>query len=235
MYKGKKILGVIPARGGSKGLPGKNIRPLQGKPLVAWSIESGLQTGILDELLVTTDDEEIGAIAKKFGASVPFLRPEELASDSAGTMEVLLHALSYYEKAGCSFDLLILLQPTSPLRTAEDILNGVDVFFDKNAGAVISVCEVDHHLDWMNKLPENGCMKDFVKKEAHNIPRQQLDKYYRLNGALYVADVKLLELKKSFFTENTFAYVMKRERSVDIDELVDFQIADFLLKTNLSV
>lgn len=232
MYNGKKILGVITARGGSKGLPGKNIRPLHGKPLLAWSIEAGKYSGILDELLVTTDDHEIGAIAREYGASVPFIRPPELATDTTQTMDVLLHVLEWYEQTGLFFDLLVLLQPTSPLRTAEDIVRGVKLLFEKYAQAVVSVCEAEHHPYWMNHLPEDGCMGNFLRKEAQNMPRQLLNTYYRLNGALYIAEITWLKEQKSFFGEKTFAYVMERERSVDIDEMMDFQLAEILLKNN---
>jgi len=230
MYKGKKILGVIPARGGSKGLPGKNVHMLQGKPLLAWTIEAGQQSDFIDELLVTTDDAEIEEVAKEFGASVPFIRPAQLATDNAQTVDVLLHALKWYEKSGIFFDLLVLLQPTSPLRTAADIISAMNLFFKKGARAVVSVCETDHHPFWMNVLPEDGCLRDFIRKEAVNLPRQQLAKYYRLNGALYIVETTWLKEQKSFFGEKTFAYVMDRKRSVDIDELMDLYIAETLIR-----
>lgn len=234
MYEGKRILGVIPARGGSKGLPGKNVRKLHGKPLLAWSIEAGLQTGVFDTLLVTTDDKEICSIALEYGAEVPFIRPEELATDTATTMDVLFHALLFYRNKQEFFDLLVLLQPTSPLRTAEDILGGLKLFFQKKAGSVVSVCETEHHPGWVNELPENGCMKDFLKKEYVNVPRQRLPKQYCLNGAIYIAGTSFLLEQKSFFGENTFAYVMEREHSIDIDHRIDFQMAECLMAAGRS-
>ena len=231
MYKGKNILGLIPARGGSKGLPRKNIKPLLGKPLIAWTIEEALASKYLDRLIVSTDDKEIAEISKKYGAEVPFIRPKELAEDNAKGIDVALHAIDWLKKNDKQkqYDLLMLLQPTSPLRTTEDIDKAIELLFLKDAKAIVSVCEVDHYPLWSNTLPENGCMKDFIRKEIMNKNRQELPIFYRLNGCIYLAYCSYLQKQRSFFGEKSFAYIMPKERSIDIDGEIDFRLAEILL------
>jgi N-acylneuraminate cytidylyltransferase/CMP-N,N'-diacetyllegionaminic acid synthase len=153
MYKDRRIIALVPARGGSKGLPGKNVLPLLGKPLIAWTIEQAKACSYIDRVMVTTDDDGIAAAAREFGADVPFKRPAHLATDAAKSLDVVLHALDWLEAHGDRYDLLVLLQPTSPLRTAGDIGGALDLFISKNAGAVVSVCETDHHPYWSNTIP----------------------------------------------------------------------------------
>ena len=233
MYKGKNILGLIPARGGSKGLPRKNIKPLLGKPLIAWTIEQALASKYLDRVVVSTDDKEIAEISKKYGAEVPFMRPKELAKDNAKGIDVVLHAIDWLKENDNrkQYDLIILLQPTSPLRTTEDIDKAIELLFLKEAKAIVSVCEVDHHPLWANTLPEDGSMKDFIRREVMNKNRQELPIFYRLNGAIYLAYCDYIKKQKSFFGEKTFAYIMPRERSVDIDDEIDLKLAEILIKT----
>ncbi len=233
MYKGKNILGLIPARGGSKGLPRKNIKPLLGKPLVAWTIEQALASKYLDRVVVSTDDKEIVEISRKYGAEVPFLRPEELATDEAKSIDVVLHAISWVEENDKPYDLLMLLQLTSPLRTEEDIDRAIELLFEKGTSAIVSVCEVEYHPYWSNVLPADGCMKDFIKPEVINKRRQELSPFYRLNGAIYLAYCHYLKQEKSFFGDKTFAYIMPRERSIDIDEEIDFILAEILRNKNI--
>lgn len=233
MYNDKKILGVIPARGGSKGLPGKNILPLGSRPLIEWSIKAAFDCNCIDEVLVSTDDKEIGDIACAAGAVVPFLRPAELATDETGIMDVLFHLFSWLDQKKQSFDLVMLLQPTSPLRTTEDIIGAVTLFFDKQAKAIVSVCEVDHHPFWMNELPPDQSMNVFLKEEALNTPRQQLPPHFRLNGAIYLADISWLKKNGGFLGEGAFAFIMDRDHSVDIDHKIDFQLAECLLALKL--
>lgn len=230
MYKGKRFLGIIPARGGSKGLPGKNIRCLLDKPLIAWTIEQALAGRYLDRVIVTTDDKEIAAISKKYGADVPFMRPEELADDEAKTIDVVLHAISRLELEKGNYDLAVLLQPTSPLREAGDIDGAIELLFLRNAQAVISVCKAEHHPFWTNTLPSDGCMKDFIRPEIKHKHRQQLPDFYRLNGAIYAAYCSYLKAQKDFFGAETYSYIMPEGRSVDIDSELDFKFAEFLLR-----
>ncbi len=229
MYKGKRILAVVPARSGSKGLPKKNIRRLGDKPLIAWSIEAGRQSRYIDSITVSTDSQEIADIAKQWGGEVPFIRPAELATDTAKGIDAILHAICWHRDNGEPFDLVLVLQPTSPLRTADHIDRAIELLFDKNAGAIVSVCPVDHHPWWCNSLPEDGKMKDFLRPEIINTNRQELPPFYRLNGAVYVADITFLEETRSFMSDETFAYVMSAESSIDIDSVFDFKLAELLL------
>jgi N-acylneuraminate cytidylyltransferase/CMP-N,N'-diacetyllegionaminic acid synthase len=229
MYRGKTILGLIPARGGSKGLPRKNLRLLCGKPLIAWSIEQALASKYLDRILVSTDDREIVEISKKYGAEVPFLRPKELASDKARSIDVILHAIDWVENNDKPYDLLMLLQPTSPLRTGEDINKAIELLFEKGAISIVSVCEVNHHPYWSNVLPADGCMKKFIKPKIMHKNRQELPIFYRLNGAIYLAYWNYLKQKKSFFGDKTFAYIMPKNRSIDIDEEIDLILSEVLI------
>lgn len=228
MFDGKRILAMIPARGGSKGLPGKNIRNLAGKPLIAWSIEAALESRYLDMILVSTDSPEIAETARRFRAEVPFLRPAHLATDEARGLDAVFHAVRWLEEHGNAFDLVMVLQPTSPLRTTRNMDDATELFFRKNASAVVSVAPCDHHPWWMNRLPEDGNMGDFLRPEALS-NRQDLPHYYRLNGAVYLADIPFLLKNGSFFSPRTFAYRMPAPDSVDIDTLLDFKLADLIL------
>ena len=235
MYKGQNILGLIPARGGSKELPRKNIKPLLGKPLIAWTIEQALASKYLDRVVVSTDDKEIAEISKKYGAGVPFIRPKELAKDSAKGINVVLHAIDWFKKGDRQkqYDLIMLLQPTSPLRKSEDIDKSIEYLFLKEAKAIASVCDVDHHPLWANILPENGCMKDFIRPETTNKNRQELPVFYRLNGAIYLAYCNYIKERKSFFGKETFAYIMPKERSTDIDNKIDFELVQIIMYKKL--
>lgn len=229
MYDGRRILAVVPARGGSKGLPGKNIKELAGKPLIAWSIEAGRQSRYVDALTISTDSSEIARIARLWGGDVPFLRPAELATDEAKGIDAILHAVRWHREQGEVFDLILVLQPTSPLRTVGDIDGAVELFFEKNACTVVSVCPADHHPWWANTLPEDGNMKAFLRPELQNTNRQMLPVFYRLNGAIYLADIPFLEKNRSFIMDGTFAFTMASESSVDIDTTLDFRLAECLL------
>lgn len=230
MYKGKRIIGVIPARGGSKGLPGKNIRPLDGRPLIAWTIEQAGSCGFFDRVIVSTDDEQIAAVARSAGAEVPFIRPPELATDEAKTIDVILHALDWLKAQSDVPDIVALLQATSPLRTAGDIAAALDTLFAAGARSVISVCKSEHHPFWSNVLPENGSLDGFLRPELLDRNRQDLPVCYRLNGAIYVAYYDVLREQKGFFGTGSVAYVMPVDRSVDIDTELDFDFTEFLLQ-----
>ena len=235
MFKGKNILGLIPARGGSKGLPRKNIKPLLGKPLIAWTIEQALASKYLNIVVVSTDDKEIAEISKKYGAEVPFIRPKELAEDNAKGIDVVLHAIDWLKENDKQkqYDLIMLLQPTSPLRKSEDIDKAIELLFLKEAKAIVSVCEVNHHPLWANNLPEDECMKDFIRKEIMNKNRQELPVFYRLNGAIYLAYCNYLKQCKNYIGKETFAYIMPRERSIDIDSEIDLNLAEVLIKNKI--
>ena len=231
MINSKKVLAIIPARGESKGLPGKNIRELCGKPLIVWSIDQARSCDNIDRTVVSTDDEDIADVAKKYCTEVPFVRPAELANDTASTIDVIFHTIEWLKKyQDYQAGYILLLQPTSPLRSSEDIDGAIRMIEEKNAKAVVSVCGTDHHPWWANILPENGNMKDFIRPEILNKRRQDLPVFYRLNGAIYLAETDYLQECNGFLGPDTFAYEMPKERSVDIDSDVDFKLAALLVK-----
>lgn len=224
-----KVVYFIPARGGSKGLPGKNILLLAGKPVIEWSIRAALQAKTSGDVVVSTDSEEIASIAKKAGANVPFLRPEHLAQDATPTMDVLFHFLDFQKAKGIDYDMVVLLQPTSPLRNSNDIDGAFELLKSSGAQSVVSVAECDHHPLWANELPADFSMKNFLRPEVKGKNRQQLPCYYMLNGAIYLAKTSYLAEQKSFMGDKTVAYIMPKERSVDIDSEVDLIVANHLL------
>ena len=231
MFKGKTFLAVIPARGGSKRLPRKNVLDLAGKPLIAWTIEAAKHSKYIDHFVVSTDDQEISDVSKKYGAEV-LTRPAELATDTASSVDVVLHAIAAQSQ---SYDYVILLQPTSPLRTAQHIDKAIELLFDKNANAVISVCETDHSPLWANTLPEDGNMDNFIREEVKGKRSQDLPTYYRLNGAVYIVNLYELIKEKSFFNKSySVAYIMDIYSSLDIDRKYEFELAKVLVKRNIS-
>ena len=231
MHDGKTFLAVIPARSGSKRIPRKNILSLGEKPLIAWTIEAAKNCKYLDEIMVTTDDAEIRKIALSYGASSPFLRPQFLASDTASSYDTIKHTIDFYkESQNREFDFIVVLQPTSPFRTGQQITESVALLAEKKASAIVSVCKADHSPLWMNSLPENGSMNNFIPNEFKKSRSQDLAVYYRLNGAIYICNTNRLLAEESFFIKsNSFAYVMSRESSLDIDEPLDFKFAEFLV------
>lgn len=227
MNKNKTFLAIIPARGGSKRLPRKNVLDLCGKALIAYSIETGLKSKYIDKVMVTSDDEEILSISKEYGANT-ISRPEELASDIATTFDAVKHTIDNVEK----YDYIVLLQPTSPLRNEKHLDEAIELLEQKNADAIVSVCEMDHSPLWCNTLPGDGSMKSFLKEEVLNKRSQDLDKYFRLNGAIYICKTeKLLENKGFFLNENIYAYKMDKKNSIDIDDEFDFKLAHLYLTT----
>ena len=217
----KTFLAIIPARGGSKRLPRKNLLDLCGKPLIAWSIEAALKSKYISKVIVSSDDEEILNIAKEYKADF-IKRPDELASDTATTFDALKHTLENVGK----YDYVVLLQPTSPLRSEKHIDEAIELLEEKSSDAIISVCEMEHSPLWSNILDENLDMSNFLRDEVLNKRSQDLPKYYRLNGAIYICKTEeLLENKGFFIKENIFAFKMNKENSIDIDEEIDFIIA----------
>lgn len=224
-----KNIAIIPARSGSKGLPDKNIKELNGYPLIGYSIKAALESEMFDTVMVSTDSESYADIAIKCGATVPFLRDAENAGDKSSSWDVVREVLGKYKERGCEFDSVCLLQPTSPLRTSQNIVEAYKMFESREAKAIVSVCEVDHSPLWCNVLGENASLKGFIKEEA-KLPRQELKKYYRINGAIYIAKVKEFIANDDLYTENCYAYVMERKTSVDIDCLDDFKYAEMLIR-----
>lgn len=212
----------------------KNIRELQGIPLLAYSIDAAKASGMFDEVMVSTDSRNYADIAVKYGASVPFLRSEERSGDNAGSWDVAEEVLQVYLKEGKSFETICLLQPTSPLRKAEDIINGYRLLRDKDADAVTAVCEADHSPLWSMTLTKELSLAQFRKDMADAVPRQRLEKYYRINGALYIRKIRYEKAGIVLGSEREYALIMDRNRSIDIDVELDFQLAQFLLAKNNS-
>lgn len=223
-----KILGLIPARGGSKEIPRKNIKNFCGKPLIAWTIEAAKNSSLLDEIIVSTQSQEIAEIAKSYGASVPFMRPSVLAKDSTPGIEPVLHAIQQLPE----YDWILLLQPTSPIRTADDICGIINFVKDKKASSAVSVSEVANHPYWTFSF-EGLKLKPFFCSD-NSYQRQLLPQAYSLNGALYFASSDFLMENRTFVTSETLGYVMPKSRSIDIDDVHDWQLAEYFLnsKTN---
>lgn len=225
-----KNIAIIPARSGSKGIKDKNIKLLNGKPLIWYSIDAATQAQCFDEIFVSTDSLEYAKIAVQCGAKVPFLRSEELSSDTASSWDAVTECLDKYAKMGKTFETFMLLQPTSPLRKAKDIVEAYEIMKKKGANSVISLTETEHSPLWCNTLPEDGNMDNFVIKEYDNLPRQALPKYYRMNGAIYLAKIPYFMTYKDIYREKVFSYIMDKASSVDIDEELDFDFAQLIME-----
>lgn len=222
-----KPLVVIPARGGSKGLPGKNIKKLMGKPLIHYTIEAARALFSDEQIIVSTDDLDIKSCAEQTGLNVPFIRPAELATDTASTVEVLLHALKVSEDNQYEPDTLILLQPTSPLRNAQHIKEAMNLFTE-TIDMVVSVKETESNPYYvLFEENENGLLK---KSKAGNFTRRQdCPKVWEYNGAIYIINIKSLKQKRNINFEKVVKYEMKREHSIDIDTEVDWLITEVYL------
>jgi CMP-N,N'-diacetyllegionaminic acid synthase len=232
--RSKPAAAIIPARGGSKGIPGKNLQPVAGKPLIAWTVETALAATLLDRVIVSTDSPEIAEVARRYGAEVPFIRPADLAQDDTPGIAPVLHAAQWlYDNEGYRPDLMMLLQPTSPLRIPEDIDRAIDLIHEKSADAIVSVTRVETHPYWMKQIDGPGRMTDFIKLDQPIDRRQDLPEVYVLNGAIYLARYEVLMGQEAFYTDNTFSLVMPVERSLDIDTSWDLYLADLILKDRL--
>lgn len=232
MINGKKVLAIIPARAGSKRLPNKNILELGGKPLIAWTIESAIESEAVDKVIVSTDSDVIKNVAEAYRANVPFLRPVELSSDTASSIDVVTHAVTFLRDKGEAFDIIVLLQPTSPLRTAKHIDDALEFFHKKEAEAVVSVVKCDHSPLWSNELPKSLSIDKFIREEVKNKRSQDLPAYFRLNGAIYISTGSSLSTSGSFFpNSNGYAYEMDEYSSVDIDNEMDFKFTNFLVNS----
>lgn len=226
MINGMTVLAVITARGGSKGIPRKNIRNIAGKPLIAWTIEEARKSRYIDRLILSSEDREIMEVAEKWGCEVPFSRPMELAQDGTPGVEPVLHAIKTLPE---KYYYVVLLQPTSPLRKAEDIDGCIELCISRSAKSCVSVTEPDKSPYWMYTLDAQGKMLPVLGADKVFLRRQDLPEIYSVNGAVYVADCSWLLNNGTFILAETIAYKMPRERSVDIDLDVDFRFAEFLM------
>ncbi|MFK7800625.1 MAG: NTP transferase domain-containing protein [Anaerolineae bacterium] len=226
-----ELLALITARGGSKGIIRKNVLDVAGQPLIAWTIQAALQAESVKRVVVNTDDDEIASVAKRFGADVPFMRPDILAQDTTPSIDVLIHAIKWFQDyENYSPDYLMLLQPTSPLRTTLDIEAAIEVASVHDADAVVSVSASHAHPYWMKQVTDDGRLKDFMSPEQAYSNRQSLPPVYALNGAIYIVKPDVLVQKRTWFTDKTYAYVMPAERSLDIDSKLEMKLVDLLLR-----
>lgn len=226
MIADKSVLAIIPARGGSKGVPRKNIRALAGKPLIAWTIQEALKSRYLDRIIVSTEDSEIAEVAKTWGAEVPFMRPAELAQDDTPGIDPVIHAI----RSLPGYDYVVLLQPTSPLRSHADIDGCIELCENRKALSCVSVSEPDKSPYWMFTVDAQGRMKQLLELDRTISRRQELPPVYALNGAVYVVQTGSLLETRSFVTESTMPYLMSKTGSIDIDTETDFAIAEFFLE-----
>jgi len=221
------MIAIVPARGGSKGLPGKNVKDLLGKPMIAYTIEEALKSKYISEVIISTDCKEIEKIAIKYGAKSPFLRPEYLASDSAKAIDNYIYTIERLnDEFNYNIENFIVLQPTSPLRKVEDIDGAIELFINKNADSVISYTEEHHPIEWHKYITKDGKFENIFEEKLSN--RQEIKKSYYPNGAIFVFDYKLIK-SNNYFNKNSFAFIMPRNRSIDVDYIDDFDYAEFLL------
>lgn len=230
MIDGKTVLAIIPARGGSKGVLRKNVRDVASKPLIAWTIETAQKSSYIDRLVLSSEDEEIIEVAKSWRCEVPFQRPIELAQDDTPGILPVIYVLEQLAQHGSRYDYVALLQPTSPLRNVDDINGCLKQCIDECSNACVSVCEAEQNPYWMYLVDRNRRMRSLLNS-AEAIPRRQdLPMVYALNGAIYVARCEWLLQNKTFLTDETTAYLMPKERSLDIDTELDLIIAEIILQ-----
>lgn len=231
----KKILAIIPARGGSKGLPRKNIRSILGKPLIAWTIESAMNSYEISKVIVSTDDLDIAKVAKEYGAEIPFIRPSYLATDASSSVDVILHALDFFEERGETYDIVILLEPTSPLRKKNDISDAISAFLDNydDIDGIISLGEIQLENPYIAKvIDENGMLMPLMENDSSITQRQQYPKTYFPYGVLYAVKTDVFRAEKSVYTRLSKAYIIERWQNYEIDDEYDFICVEAILKRN---
>ncbi len=233
MISGKTVLAIIPARGGSKGVPRKNIKDLCGKPLIAWTIEETLKSKYIDRIIVSTEDKEIAEISEEYDAEVPFMRPKKLSEDGTSGIEPLLHCINWLKNNQNYYpDYICTLQCTSPFRKSKHIDEALEQLFKQDADSIIGVCRSEANPYWMKRI-ENGKLIDFIASSKLYSRRQDLPIIYRLNGALYIGKTDILLKNRNWYTNNTLPYVMPSEDSIDIDTALDFKFAEWIMKEKL--
>lgn len=225
-----ETIALITARGGSKGVPGKNIAPVAGKPLIAWTIEAARAAKRLDKIIVSTDDAAIAEVAREHGADVPFLRPAELAGDRATHISVVLHALDWLAGQGIEPRYLVLLQPTSPLRSAADIDGAIALAHDNDTAGVVSVCPARDHPLLVKRITPEGALADYATSDLAYLRRQDLPEAFALNGAVYVTQTAALRGQRTFLPRTTLPYIMPVERSLEVDHPWDLHLARLIME-----
>lgn len=228
MYKDKQILAVVLARGGSKGIKDKNVKDLAGKPLLAWTIEEARKSKYIDRLILSSDSQKIIDVAQNFGCETPFVRPKELAEDEVPSIDPFIHAIASLQE---KYDYALLLQCTSPLRTVEDIDGAICFCIDKGANSCIGTCEAKKSPYKMQLIDHCGRLRPLFDAQKVFAPRQQLPKIYVINGAIYMIRIDVLfKTRRLLNNDETLAYLMNDENSLDIDDLMDCKIAEMILK-----
>lgn len=232
MLNGKTVVALIPARAGSKRLVNKNVLPLAGIPLIAWSINAAIESQYVDRVVVSTDSADIIKVAKDYGAEIPFIRPAEFATDTSSTVDVILHAIEALKLQGD--DILLILQPTSPLRKSKHIDGALQLMVDDSVEGVVSVTTCSHSPLWSNTLPNDGNMGSFIREEIKGKRSQDLPQYYRLNGAIYAFNVSsILKHGSINYSSAVFSYVMPEQNSFDIDTELDFKLCELFVNASL--
>lgn len=221
-----KAIAVIPARAGSKRLPGKNLIDLAGKPLIAWTIEAAIKSGVFDDIVVSSDDEHILAVASKYDDIITLKRPDHLASDTATTTDAVAHAIDALEDREIRANVVTVLQPTSPLRRAEDITAAFKQFLEHKNETLVSVCELDHPIEWTGTVDSNSCLTG-LSDSLHR--SQDHEKRYRLNGAIYICRREKVQAGGPLITSPPLAYIMPRIRSLDVDTSLDLKLCELIL------
>ena len=233
MINGKRSIAIIPARGGRKGLPGKNIKELCGKPLIAWTIEAGLGSQYIDEVVVSTDSEEIACVARTFGASVPFYRPAELSGDASTSFDVVKHAISFYkDELNEEFNYVVMLEPTSPLRDKVDIDSAIEqLLTNPQASAIVGICKTEsQNPAFLVKKSNANCLVGYENKDMRVLRRQEISDVYFFEGSVYISHMETLLTRKTFYHDCTLGYEVPKWKSPEIDDMDDFVIVEALMK-----
>lgn len=235
MYQGKKILAIIPARGGSKGLPGKNIKNLCGKPLISWSIEQAKGSTYIDSIYVSTDSQEIASVAEDWGVNVPELRPSEYACDSAPSSAFIIYTIEKLKKEGQFYDYFILIEPTSPLRDIEDIDRAIEMLVNaSDIDSIVGVCKAeDIHPAFMVKIKENGLLVPY-EKEMKTLRRQDIPDLYFFEGSVYASKIDVYLKKKVFYHDRSLPYIVPKWKSYEVDDIIDFTIIEAIMNLKLN-
>lgn len=235
MYRDRRILALITARGGSKGLPRKNVLPLLGKPLVAWTVEQATHCQLIDRVIVSTDDTEIAEASRQAGADVPFMRPEELSRDQSTSMGVVFHALDWCAAVGDSYDYLVLLEPTSPLRRHDDLHRALELLIDREEGAdaIVSLGEVHLENPFVMKVIKDGYLAPLMSAATTITQRQQYPQVFFPYGVIYASKVSSLHQHKTFYPERTIPFPISRWQNYEIDDRLDFLCVEAILKDKL--
>lgn len=228
MIGGRKVLALIPARGGSKGIKDKNIINLCGKPLIAYTIEAAKNSLYIDTTIVTTDSDKIAKISSKYGAEVPFMRPAELASDSSNIIDAVLYTIENLKELCREYDDLVLLQPTQPLRLCSHVDEALETYQNNDFKPLVSVCAVGDHPILIRSVDDNGNLQNLINVQS-TVRRQDFPMFYRVNGCIYINAISTLDINTSF-NDNVIPYIMEKRQSIDIDCMEDLAIAEYYLK-----